>query len=277
MLTLIDAEGIDRAAERFCRETGCTRATFTTDLGFFLPARCDGTVVELGGGFGDDTLRYAARSKRVISLVPSLTGAQVLSRRLHAERCENVEPAVVRDLSRLPLESGFADAIVVDESALDGFDLSRSALPAAVAEWRRVLRRDGSLVCGLRGSSVGRWALTRLRAAGRPGARLDSLNRRLQSNGRGSRSALGYRRVLRVLKAAGFVRPQIHAPLPHENDIALVLPLRQRPLTDYGLDQMLRSNSLIARTAITCARAANRLGALEYLAPFYFVLLRRGD
>ncbi len=274
----IEHHGADRAAEDFCRRHGCARPHFTTGLSFFLPEGACGRLLEIGGGFGDDTLRLAEVAGELISIVPSFADARVLHRHLGERGRQDVEVAVVRDVTRLPLASGSLTGLVVEEAALAGFGVGPRDFAAAAAEWRRVLAPGGVLLLGLRGSRVGRLALRLVRAAGRPGRRRESLNRRIKT-GPGRRSSrLGLARPLRALRRLGFGAPTVHAPLPSEDDLVLVLPLDCEPAVSYGLAQMLRRNSLFGRAAIGLGRLAGRAGFLTRLLPYYFIVMRRaGD
>jgi len=269
--------GPERAAEEFCRAHGCSRRRFTTDWTFYLPCPEDGVVLELGAGFGDDTVALSGRTSRTIGLVPAGPNARILGRRLAHENRSNVELAVVRDLAHLPLPSACVDAIAIEEAAFPGFGLNRRTLPRAAREWRRVLREDGALLVGA-GNSIQRWpGAARLRSALASEARGASLNRTVKrAAAPTSTVGPGAGHLARRLRDAGFGEPTILAPLPNERDISIVVPITNDRVMRYCFNSLLCQNSPFVRAAIAAANVGNRLGLLRHLVPYTFLLFRPG-
>jgi len=265
--------GVERAADAFCDAQGCSRRSFSTDWTFLLPLPLEATVLELGAGFGDDTLTLSREAARVVGVAPDALAGGILAQRMQAGGRTNVDVVVLRDLSRLPLAAGSVGAIAIEYAAFGGFALTSDRLVTAAAEWRRVLAPGGSLFVGLPGGGQ-RWLTRlRLREALLGEGHTESINRRVKRlSAPGSEAAPGAAATLRRLRHAGFGRPRIYAPLPDEERIALVVDVEDHRLVRYCLDQMLRRNSLPRRLGLAGAATAARMNLLRHLIPFRFVI-----
>jgi len=271
LLAGAERETTEEAARRLCAGRRYHRRRFTTDWKFLLPLPRGARVLEIGAGFGDDTLELARAATAVHSLVPDDRGGALVARRLREHGIGNVAVGVVGDLSGIPLPAGSIDAIALEDVAAPGFGLTPRTLPAAAAEFARLLAPAGSILVGSRNSYR---ALPALRALLPPGT-LESLNRAVKRDaGRGA-GRLPPALVTRRLREAGFDGPQAYAPIPHEQRIEAVVPLEDPAALRYCLDRFLRRNSLVTGAGVAVARVAAALGLLPILLPYRFLLFRR--
>jgi SAM-dependent methyltransferase len=267
---LIDAHGAEQAATAFCEEEGCRRRGPTAGWAGLVDVPPDGTLLELGSGFGDDALTLGEDGARVASLAPDPHTAGVLVQRLGDRANHGV--AILRDLARIPLADGSVDAIATEETGLAGFDVEPHRFDDLLKEWRRLLRPGGQLVITLRNR---RSPLAALRGGGDPGP--EPLNRHVKRlAARDAAAAPAVSTALRSLDGNGFERVQLYAPLPDGNETKLVLPIDDAGVARYCFDHLLRQNSAISRLAIKAADITAGLG-LRAFVPELFVVARRGQ
>ncbi len=267
----------DEVGAALCADRRCSRSSRSADWRFFLGLSQGGTVLELGAGFGDDSRDLAGPSGRTIPIVPNLDNARVVRRRLDESAGTAAAVAVLPDVSRLPLPDGSLQAIALEDAAAAGFGLTDARLPAAAAEWKRVLAPGGTVFVGL-GNPLrrlpvldGLWG--RLRS--RP--RHESLNRQVKRwAGPGRRGGLGVERTIRTMTRLGFPRPLMYAPLPDENDASAVVPLEDARVVRYFLDHLVRQNSSWVRLGRRGAHGLVDVGLFRRLVPYYYLIFRGG-
>ncbi len=264
----------DEAARAFCDRHGCTRREFGADWSFLLPTRGGGTILELGGGFGDDS-RQLVQETRAVVIVPSVANARVLRANLEAEGVRETPVAVLEGTERLPLADGSIAAIAMEDVAAAGFGLSEENLDAVAREWRRVLAPGGTVLVGIKGS-LSRVRLLQLARRMLPvPAGSASFNRRVKLiAGGGVETSLRLRPTLRSMAAAGFSPPTIYAPLPDEHRTEIVIPVDDRRVVRYFLNHLIRQNSPAVRLAIHGANLLNRLGLFRHFVPYYYLLFK---
>jgi SAM-dependent methyltransferase len=268
----IERESVDEAARRYCAEHGCHRRRSATDWRCLLPARRAVRVLEIGAGFGDDTVALAAGGADVIALVPSAVNGRIVCAHLRAERLEAVAVGVVRNLSRLPIPTASVDAIALEDVAAAGFELGDRALSGVAGEIDRVLAKDGVVIVG------SRHPVRMLPALGRhlpPGGR-ESLNRAVKRAVAPVCRPPSRARLLECLRRRGFAEPRRLAPIPHEQAIEALVPIERPGPLQYCLRGVLRRNSLAMRALVAAAGVAADAGVLPALLPYaYLVLARR--
>jgi SAM-dependent methyltransferase len=260
-------------AARFCREHGCTRSDRDADWKFFLPVPPEGTVLELGAGFGDDSRDLAGRPGATVSIVPRLTNARVVRHHL-GERAGPV--IVMADVGRLPLPDGSVDAIALEDAAAPGFGLTNGRLEPAAREWKRVLSPGGVVLIGVTGDLFRVPGMRRLWARVRARAHPESFNRQVKrwASGGGS-GGLGVGRTIRTMTRLGFPRPVVYAPLPDQNETRAVLPIEEASVVRYFLNHMIRRNSRAVRVGLVAANAAVTLGVFRHLTPYAYLIFHR--
>jgi SAM-dependent methyltransferase len=274
LLRWMRERGAAEAAETFCRRQRCSRRRFTTDWKFFLPCLPDGRVLELGAGYGDDTVDLSETAAATASLVPQLGNALIVQQHLRERRRSNVAVAVVPSLAALPLADSSFNAIGLEDAAAASFGLCSRTLAVAAAEWQRVLVPGGTLILGLSNPLH----LPRAWTAPLFGARepCPSLNRVIkQVSASGPAWSLGLGRTLRCLRRRGFSQLRLHAPLPDQDDTKIVIPLADAALIRHSLHNQARRNSVLVRAALGLGGLAAELHLLQRLLPYYFVVATR--
>jgi SAM-dependent methyltransferase len=247
------------------------RRQFATDWKFLLPLSGTTRVLEVGAGFGDDTLELSRRVACVYSLVPDVRNGDLVVRRLREHGAGNVAVGVVASLERIPLPPASIDAIALEDVAASSFGLTRQTFAGVAAEFARVLTPSGSIVIGARSfyrSVPGLAALL-------PPGTCESLNRIVKRAGRRGAGRLPSSVVTRRMCEAGFDRPQVYAPIPHEQRIEAVVPLGDPAALRYCFERFVRRNSLVARAGLTLARLVAERGLLPALIPYRFLVFRR--
>lgn len=257
----------DEAAELFCAEHGCHRRPSTTDWKFFLTLPPRARVLEVGAGFGDDTLPLCSRASHVVALVPSRANGRIVERRLAEAGITNGEVVAVEAAARLPLGDATIDVVAIEDVAAAGFGLTGETLTAAIAEFDRVLAADGTIFFGVR-NGYRSWPALRSLAP-------ESLNRTLKLAAATGRRGASRGEVVRAMRRRGFPEPQVYAPLPHEQAIEAVVPLDHPAPLRYCLGRFLRQNSLVTRAVGAAASAAATAGLLPALLPYYFLFFHR--
>ena len=97
---------VAQAAADFCRSRGYIRAPYSGDLKFMVALPARGTTLELGAGFGDETLALAGESGRTISIVPSVANARIVRKHLRERTGREWPVAVATSIDQLPLAHG---------------------------------------------------------------------------------------------------------------------------------------------------------------------------
>jgi len=245
------------------------RAT-SADWKFFLPIPEGGRVLEIGAGFGDDTLALARVAKEVVSLVPDEASKAILRRRLEQSSAGNVDVVLLQDLTKISQPDVSIDAISIEDVAAPAFGLTDETLPDVVHEWARILSPKGSIFVGVRNRYR---KLPGARSWAPPGDR-ESLNRFVKRAANASSPKLSREVVVSCMRAKGF-EVETFAPIPHEQAIEAVVPLGAPESLRYCLNSFLRQNSPATRAAVTAANVTADAGLLSNLLPYYFLLFRR--
>src|SRR6185295_3797617 len=149
-------------------------------------------------------------------------------------------------------------------------------LPAAAAEWRRVLAPGGIVFLGVSNGLYRLAVLRRLRAAATSRAAGESLNRRVKRATAERAGGLGLGVALRGMARAGFARPEIYAPLPDENQAQVVVPPDDRQVVRYFLNHLVRQNSALVRLGVRAANVVAALGQFRRVVPYYYLIFRTG-
>jgi len=274
---LVDSHGSDEAARRFCKTHPCRRAPTHADWKFYVSAPEGGTVLELGGGFGDDAADLARRSYRPVSLVSNPTNALILRERLRDAGLADSGVAILSGLNRLPLADNSVQLIVMEDVAAPGFGLAPGMLPAAAREWRRVLSPDGTLFLGVSNPLYRGQILSSLKTMVQASIQPDSLERYVKRAASGERtSKLTLKHTIRELERAGFNPPAVQAPLPDERKTRIVLPVEDKNVVRYFLNNLVRRNSPSTSAAIRLANGLNRLGLFKRFVPYWYLLFESG-
>jgi hypothetical protein len=92
----------------------------------------------------------------------------------------------------------------------------------------------------------------------------------------GSRGRLGVTATVRTMTRQGFRTPLVYTPLPDENDARVVLPVHERHVVRYFLDNLVRKNAAAVRAAIRLAHGTVTLGLFPHLVPYYYLIFRVG-
>jgi SAM-dependent methyltransferase len=273
---LVEGGADGEALAAFCRRHGCARSPYRADWKFFVSVPERGTTLELGSGFGDDTLDLAGPDGRTVSVVPSEAHARLLRQRGLERGGHDWPVAVLTDLSRLPLADGSVHAIALEDAAAPGFGLSQRNFAAAAAEWQRVLVPGGAVFVGVANGLHRLPGLGRLRAALRARPRPDNLNRSVKRWAAPElRPRLRAAAVSRTMAGLGFRRERVYAPLPDENDTQVVIPVDDARVVRYFLDNLVRKNSRAVRAALFMARALVAVNLFRQVVPYYYLIFRR--
>jgi SAM-dependent methyltransferase/uncharacterized protein YbaR (Trm112 family) len=263
------------AAEEICRIRGYARSQYSADWKFFFSLPPGGTTLEVGAGFGDDSLDLAGKSGAAISIVPNLTNARIVRKHLRERAGREWPVAVMADVARLPLADGSVNAVAFEDAAAAGFGVSRQALAGVAAEWKRVLAPGGVVFLGVANRLHRLPGLGRLRAAFRARPHPDPLNRQVKRwAAPGGRGRLGFRRSVRTMTDLGFRRPAVYAPLPDENDAQVVIPVDDAQVVRYFLNNLIRRNSRSVRAALRAAHLLVDVGVFGRLVPYYYLIFR---
>ncbi len=258
------------AATAFCERHDRVRSPYSPDRTCFLAAPTAGTAVEIGAGFGDDSVVLAGSAARTISIVPNLTNAWIVGKHVRERVGADWPVAVMRGISRLPLADSSVQTVAMEDASAAGFELSDASFSAAATEWNRILTPGGVVLLGL---TNGIHRLPGLRHRAGPA----SLNRLVKQSAADGHGRLGVARTVRTMAALGFGAPVVYAPLPDENDPRVVLPADDARVVQYLLSHLIRRNSTAVRLAIGAAQGLVALGLFRYLVPYYYLVFRKPD
>lgn len=266
----------ERAAREFCAAHGCARGPAGSSWRHLFAAAPVAKILEIGAGFGDDSLCLAGHPAGLILLVPTRTNALILDRRLQQHGPVTWTIAVADGAERLPLADRSVGAIVLEEAAAASFDISEQSFPRIAAEWRRVMVPSGTVCIGL-DNALHRLPGMRLLQSRIARPRPESLNRlvkRASAVRRGS--ALRARTAVRELTRQGFRPPAVWAPLPSERRVDAVIPTADARAVRYFLDHLIRRSSPAVERAARLARFAVRLDLFRRLVPYYYLVFELG-
>ncbi len=258
------------AAAAFCERHDCVRSPYSPDHKYFFAAPTEGIALEIGAGFGDDSVVLAGSAGCTISIVPNLTNARLVGKHVRERVGSDWPVAVMREVSRLPLADSSVQTVAMEDAAAAGFELSDASFSAVATEWNRILAPGGAVLLGL-ANGVHRLPGLRQRARGRP----ESLNRLVKKSAAGSHGRLGAARTIRTMTGLGFEAPVVYAPLPDENDPRIVVPADDARVVQYLLSHLIRRNSRAVRLAIRSAQGIVALGLFRYFVPYYYLVFRK--
>ena len=272
---LLQDHACQAAAAILCARHDLDRDPPSTPWTSLFSPPAGGRLMELGAGFGDDSLLLATKASEVIAAVPDQGGAELLAKRLAQAPAAKVRVAVLEDLARLPLEDDSLSGIGFAHAAESGFIFSRRNLPRIAREFARVLAPGGALLIGLptpMGSLVRR-GLAGL--GGRPGRM--TFERAIKRRPQGLRiNRPTPRRAMAELIAAGFEVQVFCAPLPNEEQPAYLLPLDDPGAAGYFLSSLVRRDLALTHSLAWLVRQRRVLERIEHLVPYCYLALRAG-
>ncbi|MEM7394831.1 MAG: methyltransferase domain-containing protein [Verrucomicrobiota bacterium] len=243
----------------------------------FLPVPENGRLLEVGAGFGEDTVAVAGRVKQIHALVPDETNEAVLRRHLEERDVDNVEVLVSEEPWALSLGDGSVDTVTMEEAAATGFEIERGHVPSLAREWKRVLAPGGAVLLSVRNPLERKLGIGSLRAKLQVKADQDVLNRVVKRRGRERSGLPGPGALIQIMKQAGFETPQVYAPVPNETQAQMILPLDDDRAIRYFLHHLLRKNSPLMRAAIGGADLLVRLKLFRHIVPAYFMIFRTSE
>ncbi len=259
------------AAAAFCERHDRVCLPYSPRPKYFFAPPTAGTAVEIGAGFGDDSVVLAGSQGYTISIVPNRTNARLVGKHVR-ERVGSAWPvAVMREVSRLPLADSSVQTVAMEDAAAAGFGLSDASFSAVATEWNRILAPGGAVLLGL-ANGIHRLPGLRQRARGRPA----SLNRLVKTSAAAGRPGrLGVARTIRTMTGIGFGAPVVYAPLPDENDPRIVVPADDARVVQYLLSHLIRRNSRAVRLALGAAQGLVALGLFRHCVPYYYLVFRK--
>jgi SAM-dependent methyltransferase len=275
---LMQCYGSNDAAMRFCEKYECIMGVNRGAWKFFFPTPEKGNILELGGGFGSDTVDLAKQATGIISIVPNITNALIIDKHLREKNITNAEIAVVKDIARLPFPDHSIAAIAMEDAAAPGFAMTHRNFSCAAAEWRRVLAPGGVVFLGLGNPFERLLGLHFIRSRFHARSDPESLNRYVKkASGRPQWAVFGLRRTIRCMIQLGFDAPSIFSPLPDEKKCEVVLPVEDPRAIHYFLNKLIRKNSPAIRAVILASNILLKLKLLHPFLPYYFLTFRLTD
>jgi len=271
---LMQDRSADDAAARFCKDRDCVRYRPGADWKSIFQVERGKAILEIGPGFGDHTVELARTGPTAV-VVHDLTAARIVDRRLREAGVEKVDIAVCPRLQRLPMARASVRAAAVEAAALPAFGVTGRTFDDLARELSRVVAEEGTVFVGVPNPLDHVLGLGRLRALLQAKSSASSFSRLLQRARSAERSEPGATRVVRSMRRHGFRGPVVYAPLPHERDVQVVLPVDDARVVRYFLDNLIRKNSLLVRLGISAARLAVRLGLFGKLVPYRYLFFTR--
>lgn len=271
----MESQGGDEAARRCCEKYRCVMDGNMGDWTFFFPVPETGKILELGGGFGLDTIKLAEQAAGIISVVPNIVNARIIKRHLCEKHILNSEVIVQRDITNLPLPDHSIAAIAMEAAAAPGFDMSRRKFPYVAAEWRRVLSPGGIVFLGLENPYERLPGFRLLRSRFHARGNRETLNRFVKKANRGPRRTMpGLRRTIQCMTRHGFGTTAVFSPLPDENKCEVAIPVDDPRAVHYFLNRLIRKNSPAIRIVISISNILVKHHLFHTLLPYYFLNFR---
>ncbi len=278
----------DRLARLWARvrggdlETGIAELVDGTELSRYrsgadwfslFPAPSGEPILEIGPGLGDDTIELA-RNGRILCAAHDATAASIVARRMEDA---GIEPAVavLDGLDALPLADAMLGGLAIEGDAASAFGVQPETLFRVAQEFARVVKPGGALYLGVVNPWPRRLGFDALQDRLRAKPRIRSLQRELKRE-RSRRGARASRADwTEALTAHGFAAPQVYAPLPDQHTVQVVLPVEDRAVVRYFLDNLVRKNSRLAQLAVHAAGLATDAGLFTRAVPFHFLFFER--
>lgn len=272
---LMKQRSSDSAANHYCKTHQCSRMPYRGDWKFLFSIPKDGCVLEIGAGFGDDTVDLNKEAAQTISLVPTLINAEILQKHLMDAKLSNLFIAVVSNIKRLPLENKSIDAIAIEDVASCGFNISNKNFSAIASEWKRILSPGGTLFLGMRNPYNHYFGFHFLYSFLQTKAKPISLNRLIkQTASQSTHGRLGLTQTIRGMIKLGFKSPTIYVPLPDENKSEIVIPVEDAQVVRYFLNNLIRKNSFSLRVSIAMANILVKHNLFRYFVPYYYLIFK---
>jgi len=267
---------LDEALEEFCGTHRCVNSLRSDDWKFLLTAPAGSRILEIGAGYGRDSVDLARDALEVISLVPSVMNGRVVQKYVSARGATNVQVAAIDDLAHLPLRDASVQVIVFEDAAARAFGLSRAKLREVAREWRRVLAPGGTLLIGVANPVYRSWLARKFKAGLGAGRERRSMNRLIKSVDMADASP-GLRRgsILQSLSRLGLSTPETYAPLPDEDNTEFLVPLGDPLVIEYFLDHLVRKMTWTVRLAIRTCKLLLRLGLFGHVMPYHYLLFTK--
>ncbi len=268
----------DEAAREFCEKHQCARNQNGAAWVFFFSVPKDGVILEIGAGFGDDTIDLVAKARETISIVPNMTNALIVDKHLDEKELANTKVAVMEDITRLPLANGSIEGIAMEDATAPGFKVTDRNFPAIAAEWARVLSTGGTVFLGLSNRYDRLFRFRSLRSIIQSHDYPESLNRLVKkAMAPWPNSNLRLGQTIRTMMQNGFGEPIVYAPFPDEKKTEVVIPLEDARAVRYFLNNLIRRNSFGVRLATTAASVFVALSLFRYIIPYYFLVFHLVD
>lgn len=268
----------DEAARRFSQKYGLRIDAYGTSWYLLFPFPKRGPVLEIGAGFGDDTISLTGLTTKTITLVPNTTTSSIVKRRLEEKAKTNWQIAITRDISHLPFKDQQLEAIVMDHTSAPVFHVNNRSLNSIVKEWRRVLKPGGLVLLGIRNPYFPYKLIKFIRARSYNKDNQQSVNQVIKSCAvHQVDHPLSAWKTIRVMQQLGFKSPKIYAPLPDENKPEIVFPVEHTEVVGYFANYLVPKYSFLVKSAITMTNLLLRLRLLSYCLPYYYLYFTLPD
>jgi len=275
LLAMSQHHSIESAIETVCEQQGLARTKTSSEWKYLFPAPWGSRVLELGAGIGDDSLALSSEGFHLVAAVPSSSNAELLTLRFREQSISSAEVAILNHVTELPWHDASFGGITLEDAAAAGFNLCHKTFPEFANECHRLLLPDGCVCVGIGNPMHASGPLHILKARQQAARHPESLNRMIKREGASRPRALRLGRVTRAMQAAGFAAPQLFAPMPDEKQTKAVLPLDSPEALHYYFDHLMRSDTMVIRTATRLMKTLIRIGLIQMIVPYYIALFRR--
>ncbi len=268
------------AVSDFGKSNRCSKNYKLTDWKFFINISGQAQILELGGGYGEDTIALARQAENVVSIVPTSTNAFILEQNLLHQKIRNVKIAVCETIKNLPLENNSISAIAIESDAFPGFKYKSGDLKSIASELKRIIKPSGTVFIGLTNPLEKIFGLPQLRFIIKSAISETSMNRFVKSVATSTvenYSKPGFSTVIKTMTKSGFSRPKIFIPLPDENNTEIVIPLEDPELIRYCFRHLLRRNSFYIRLMTVFVDILLKFNVFHYFVPYYFLQFKIED
>jgi len=160
--------------------------------------------------------------------------------------------------------------------SLTSFGLSSRSFDAFASELSRVVAEGGTVYVGVVGALDSKFGFGRIRARMLARSSPPALHRVLQPARSPNVASPSENSIVRAMLRHGFGEPEVYAPLPHERDVQVVLPVEDARIVRYFLNNLIRRNSWLVRVGISGAHLALRLGLFGKIVPHRYLFFTRG-